>query len=246
MSFTAITYNIYFGKEYILERTKSLVDLLLEKPYDLIFLQEVTPIVLEYLRQSPLKSYFFSKNSLSQGYDTLILSKTPLEYHLEVSLYESKMGRKLEMGFYQGMLVGTSHLESIFPPHSTETKKKQFQEIFIISQEYTNARYPKKNIPILLGLDTNLTPNECYQTPNKWKDLFQEAGSPSPIEYTYDYQRNDLVKGKYKGRLDRFFFYQKKHNLDLKDYQLIGQEEVCPKVFTSDHFGVEIVLQRNL
>lgn len=249
MSLKICSYNIYFDKTHILERTKELVKLLVNKKYDVVLLQEVTPLVLEYLIQSPLKKkekYYFSKSTLEQGYDTVIISKSPLEFHQEIKLPKSQMGRKLELGIYQGTIVGTTHLESVFNPNLIKTKKEQFQSIFEISKNYSEALFPKKKIPIVLGLDTNITPREecdtAYNLQDDWEDVFQVVGSPDIIKYTYDYKRNDLIKNKYQGRLDRFYLYN--NTLNIKDYQLIGQEEIFKKVYISDHFGIELILSR--
>jgi endonuclease/exonuclease/phosphatase family metal-dependent hydrolase len=249
MSLKVCSYNIFFEKTHLLERTKALIKLLIQKDYDIIFLQEVTPLVLEYLIQSPLKqklNYYFSKTSLQQGYDTVIISKSPLEFHQEIPLPKSQMGRKLEIGIYQGIIVGTTHLESVFHPKLVNIKKEQFKSIFEISQNYSQALFPKKQIPIILGLDTNITPREendvAYNLEDGWKDIFQVVGSPEIIKHTYDYKRNDLIKNKYQGRLDRFYLLN--NTMKIKDYQLVGQEEISDKVYISDHFGIELYLSR--
>jgi len=250
MSLKICSYNIFFDKMYILERTRALVKLLINNQYDIIFLQEVVPLVLEYLLQSPLKTvhkYYFSKTSLQQGYDTVIISKSPLEFHQEIPLPKSKMGRKLELGIYQGIIIGTTHLESVFNPKIISIKKEQFKFIFDCVENYSNVLFPKKKIPIILGLDTNITPNEemsdGYNLKSGWCDIFEAIGSPEVIKYTYDYKRNDLIKNKYNGRLDRFYLFNNQNkNIKIDDYQLIGQEEILDKVYISDHFGIELHL----
>ena len=59
------------------------------------------------------------------------------------------------------------------------------------------------------------------------------------IQYTYDYTKNNRIKGKFRSRLDRVYTNIENHEHLIDTYELVGCEYVygkCP----SDHFGVMV------
>ena len=59
------------------------------------------------------------------------------------------------------------------------------------------------------------------------------------IKYTYDYTKNNRIKGRFKSRLDRIYINAKNNKYNIASYELIGSEYIkgkCP----SDHFGIMI------
>ena len=127
MSITLATFNIWFNEYHIYERVSHIItEILQSKPrISVIALQEVTPKILEFINQSPIKSYYnFAnpENHLTSHYDVIILvEKTyKINNYIKHPFNNTKMGRNIEIVSItdtktkKQFLISTSHLESEF------------------------------------------------------------------------------------------------------------------------------------
>jgi hypothetical protein len=127
MSITFATFNIWFNEYYIYERVSHIItEILQSKPrISVVALQEVTPKIFEFIKQSPIKSYYnFAnlENHLTNHYDVIILvEKTyKINKYIKHPFQNTKMARNIEIVSITNtktkkqFLVSTSHLESEF------------------------------------------------------------------------------------------------------------------------------------
>lgn len=99
-----------------------------------------------------------------------------------------------------------------------------------------------------------------------WRDAWRDRGSPKASEFTYDGRANGMLKHGFKHRFDRVFVLDrevKRQTLDAADacavattgFRLVGTAQVGTRtiqhekkgtlpMFPSDHFGVEVTLEK--
>ena len=100
-----------------------------------------------------------------------------------------------------------------------------------------------------------------------WRDAWRDRGSPKASEFTYDGRANGMLKHGFKHRFDRVFVLDrevKQQTLDAADasraiattgFRLVGTAQVGTRtiqhekkgtlpMFPSDHFGVEVTLEK--
>ncbi|KAH8047657.1 5'-tyrosyl-DNA phosphodiesterase [Aureococcus anophagefferens] len=100
-----------------------------------------------------------------------------------------------------------------------------------------------------------------------WRDAWRDRGSPKASEFTYDGRANGMLKHGFKHRFDRVFVLDrevKERTLDAADatraiattgFRLVGTAQVGTRtiqhekkgtlpMFPSDHFGVEVTLEK--
>ena len=151
MSITVATFNIWFDKYYIFERTnKIILEILQTKPrISVIALQEVTPTIFNFIKTSLISEYYnFSTTKINQQYDTVILvdKKFKINKHIKNRFAHTMMARNIEfvsitnLKTNENFLVGTSHLESEFnkiKDQMNRCKLDQFNESFTTLENFS-------------------------------------------------------------------------------------------------------------
>lgn len=237
-----MTYNLWFDDHRRAERIRDIIVIINKEAPDVVCLQEVIPETLQVLRDS-LTNYLFTKKSLSQFYDTVILIKKEHEIiggkiH---QLPESIMRRNLELVLLtlstgDVWVVGNFHLESIFGQQSnaTEIKRNQFKFSLDKANELANLSGAKH---VAIMGDTNLGFREYYKHNSQWNDCWEVAGKPKDHTYTNDGKRNDNLKHNYRNRMDRIII-DSNTTVVAASFRLIGTDQPNP----SDHFGIVVEL----
>ncbi len=255
MSITVATFNIWFDKYYIFERTnKIILEILQTKPrISVIALQEVTPAIFNFIKASLISEYYnFSTNEITQPYDTVILvdKNFKINKHIKNRFAHTLMARNLEfvsitnLKTKDNFLVGTSHLESEFnkiKDQPNRYKLDQFKESFTTLDNFTKESNMNYNMIIFMG-DTNISneENKIFEEkiPHGWNDFFIEFGSPKHLEFTYDHTKNNNTYFKSRSRLDRIYYKNLKNTMQPYTFSFLGQEPANGYLFLSDHFGV--------
>jgi exonuclease III len=255
MSITVATFNIWFDKYYIFERTnKIILEILQTKPrISVIALQEVTPAIFNFVKASLISEYYnFSTNEITQPYDTVILvdKNFKINKHIKNRFAHTLMARNLEfvsitnLKTKDNFLVGTSHLESEFnkiKDQPNRYKLDQFKESFTTLDNFTKESNMNYNMIIFMG-DTNISneENKLFEEkiPHGWNDFFIEFGSPKHLEFTYDHTKNNNTYFKSRSRLDRIYYKNLKNTMQPYTFSFLGQEPANGYLFLSDHFGV--------
>ncbi len=255
MSITVATFNIWFDKYYIFERTnKIILEILQTKPrISVIALQEVTPAIFNFIKASLISEYYnFSTNEIIQPYDTVILvdKNFKINKHIKNRFAHTLMARNLEfvsitnLKTKDNFLVGTSHLESEFnkiKDQPNRYKLDQFKESFTTLDNFTKESNMNYNMIIFMG-DTNISneENKIFEEkiPHGWNDFFIEFGSPKHLEFTYDHTKNNNTYFKSRSRLDRIYYKNLKNTMQPYTFSFLGQEPANGYLFLSDHFGV--------
>ena len=233
-----LTWNIWFDQRFIVQRVKSIIEILKESDVDVICLQEVIKLSLDIiLNDSNLTdNYDFYYDPtlvhLRGKYGEIIMIKKSLNYtcqFISVPFKNSRMGRRINAINIEELNLDiiNVHLESVFRNNS---KPKREQLEFLTN----NVVLPGRNI-IICG-DMNLDINDD----EKWANsMISKCGLKDVTgrdnQYTYDCNLN-LNAYTFRSRLDRIFY---KGNLDLSSHKLIGTN-VLPEIRThpSDHFGI--------
>jgi hypothetical protein len=255
MSITVATFNIWFDKYYIFERTnKIILEILQTKPrISVIALQEVTPSIFNFIKASLISEYYnFSITEINQQYDTIILvdKNFKINKHIKNRFSHTMMARNLEFVSITHLktkahfLVGTSHLESEFNKIKDQInryKMDQFTEAFTVLENFSKESILDYNMIVFMG-DTNISNDESKmfeeKIPSGWNDFFIEFGSPKHLEFTYDHTKNNNTYFKYRSRLDRIYYKNLKNTMEPYTFSFMGQEPVNGYLFLSDHFGV--------
>jgi endonuclease/exonuclease/phosphatase family metal-dependent hydrolase len=232
MPFTLVTFNVWFDRSNLVERIQQIVGIIASLGPDAVCLQEVTPEIFLMLDSLLSKMYNFSKTSIEQAYDTLILSQREISRSVTVPFSETRMGRSFHLvelvSGEERVVVGTFHLESVFRPPERGLKHRQLAE----SLRYCDRNYG--DCPVVVAGDTNLP--GANSLPEGWFDAWVRSGEPPGERYTYDGRSNGNVKGRFCNRLDRAFA---RGVSGVERFHLLGRElipgcDVCP----SDHYGI--------
>jgi endonuclease/exonuclease/phosphatase family metal-dependent hydrolase len=251
-----LTYNICFEDIHFEIRINNIIQILLNELPDVICLQEVTHQSLNLILKSKLnKLYNINKTIMDTSYQNIILCKHRIQENKEIPFTNTYMRRTLQYITFefnnQHYLIANIHLESEFINRYTKSnevintiqrKISQFNQMFSLLKQYNTYHV------FIMG-DTNITQrDEPYMIiPMDFIDIYLYYQIPKFMEYTYDYKKNDMVKGKFQSRLDRIYYKPVQSDFKYEiTYSLIGTEtnmitNTCP----SDHFAIllEILIQ---
>jgi hypothetical protein len=248
MTVSFATYNIWFDKFEQVNRLNNIIKEIIEHTPRLtvIALQEVTLFSYTFIQKSELHKYYHIITSVNFNeciYDNIFLIDKTYEYEdiFNKKFVYTKMNRYLRgIKVYKNddtFLIFTSHLESEFKKNIPNVYKlEQFKSAFSFIDSESNI---DKYSLVIFMLDTNILSfeNDLFKIPPKWKDYFIEFGSPRFLEYTYDYTKNNNIKGLYKSRLDRIYYKNINNNFQPVSFSFLGKEPVN-ELYSSDHFGV--------
>ena len=221
-------YNLWFDNHDQEKRTKKLCDVIIKNKIDVLCMQEVTSKVYDKIKLS--MKYHYPKK-ITKPYECAIISNYPILNTKTIQL-PSNMGRKLIIIKISvngtNVIVCTTHFESEFKKDNCK-KIKQFDYVATILNRICDNY---KNV--IFCSDTNIINNEEFifnSSFYKFSDGWEICGSNEKNKYTYDYNTNKYLKGKFCARLDRILFRCK--NIECGEFNLIKED-------VSDHHGAII------
>ncbi|XP_049607066.1 tyrosyl-DNA phosphodiesterase 2 isoform X1 [Syngnathus scovelli] len=241
---TLISWNVDgLDTENLAERARGLCSYLVLYTPDVVFLQELIPPYVEYLKKRAV-SYLIIEGGEGGYFTGMMLKKTSVKL-LESQIVPyptTRMGRNLLMA--QVTLRGakvwlmTSHLESC-KEHSGE-RMKQLREVTRQMQEAPD------DVSVLFAGDTNLRDAEVVKVglPTDVCDVWERLGRQEHCRYTWDTHANSNKNLPYTSRcrFDRVLLRPAAHpraiRLDPDRMVLVGLEKLSCGRFTSDHWGI--------
>ena len=241
-----ITLNTWFSPFGRTQRLRAQLAALGSRSPDVICLQEVTDDLLELLLDCPWVRADYAMVSephrplASHGYGLALLAKRTLVKAFSWTPLKSDMGRSLlvaELG--EGVHVGTVHLESMRGYGSARA-----QQLTACTQLLSPAK-----TALLLG-DFNFDPTESDAPPlGPWLDLWSVAHPHDP-GFTADGVINSMRRRPgippMQRRIDRAVLSDATGGWKLDCIALFGTKPVGPHLWMSDHFGLELTMQRTL
>jgi tyrosyl-DNA phosphodiesterase 2 len=242
---TVATFNIWFDDYHAEQRHLAIADLLRERRPDVIVLQEVTPSALElFLEQPWIRDEYLSVSAVGGdlgNYGMLTLSRVPV-----VRATHSHLPTRQTRGFLEAELaleglrqvVCSVHLDS--GKSSARLRSWQLRRIFRTLRKVENA--------LVLG-DFNMRDAENERIAPPFCDVWP-ALRPADPGYTentsINLMRFDARSKKRHVRFDRVLV--KGNHWRPVSIELLGTQPISPelpRVFPSDHFGVECRLTRH-
>lgn len=241
---TVATYNIWFDEYHAEQRYYAIADLLRGRRPDVIVLQEVTPSALElFLEQPWIRDEYSSASAVGSGlgnYGMLTLSRVPI-----VRATHSYLPTRQTRGILEAELnldgsrqvVCCVHLDS--GKSSARLRRWQLRRIFRALRTAGNA--------VVLG-DFNMRDAENERITRPFCDVWPtlRPAEPGYTENTsINLMRLDARNKKRHVRFDRVLV--KGNHWRPMSIELLGTQPISPKlprVFPSDHFGVECRLAK--
>lgn len=219
-----LSYNVYFDDETGKSRYPDIIKFIKKGNYNLIALQECTPIFLSMLnRDNKLRYFTRQQGSMRDGYTNIILTSLKTTQTGDIKL-PSNMGRSapfIKLANSKMMIVNV-HLESgLF---DSDIRKQQISTIL------ANTKTQKK---LMIVGDMNFDDGDSEE---QLLITFQDLGNNNK-QVTYDVELNALAqKTKYpfevSKRLDRVFL--KCDNCNVNQFKI-------QKFNQSDHWPVSAV-----
>ncbi|TMS18268.1 Tyrosyl-DNA phosphodiesterase 2 [Larimichthys crocea] len=225
------------------ERARGLCSFLVLYTPDVVFLQELIPPYVQYLKKRAV-SYLIIEGG-EEGYFTgMMLKKARVKFlESEIITYPTtQMMRNLlvaQVDFKgQKLTLMTSHLESC-KGHAGE-RMKQLQVVMQRMREAPN------DVTVLFGGDTNLRDTEVAKVglPSSVCDVWERLGKQEHCRYTWDTKANSNKTVPYvsRCRFDRIYFRPATKegipHLSPDHMALVGLEKLDCGRYTSDHWGI--------
>uniref|UniRef100_W5MF67 Tyrosyl-DNA phosphodiesterase 2 n=2 Tax=Lepisosteus oculatus TaxID=7918 RepID=W5MF67_LEPOC len=238
-----VTWNIDgLDTDNLRERARGLCSYLVLYDPDVVFLQEVIPPYLEYLKKRAV-SYTIIEGNEDCYFTAIMLKKS------HVKLLKSETINYPTTDMMRNLLIAqvkihelelclmTSHLESC-KEHSQE-RMNQLRKV------WEKMREAPANVTVIFGGDTNLRDHEVAKLgglPSGVCDIWEFLGRPEHCKYTWDTKTNTNRKVCYVSRLrfDRVLLRAAKEGARVvpEHMDLIGLEKLDCGRFTSDHWGI--------
>lgn len=233
-----VTWNTWFGGHMFEDRTLALLAELERRRPDVIALQEVTPILLEALRDMPWvqRDYQLSEPDV-YAYDVMLLSRHPLRGLTSLEL-PSAMGRRLLVAELAcGLRVATVHLESTAGCAAERAAQLRIVQPFLAGHR-----------DVALVGDMNFAPGAALEEAAldpSFVDVWAQLRAAEP-GYTVDTDVNTMRRATHgapaRKRIDRVFL--RGPTWRAASIELIGTAPVdLDGTFISDHFGLAVTLQ---
>ena len=236
------TYNIWFDSLHVERRHLAIADLLSMRSPDVMAFQEVTPAALDvFLAQPWVRDGYRCVAVVGHdvgNYGLLMLSRLPIcRSQLYAVAHRQRRGfLQVEFGLNDSRLVVCCiHLDS--GKSSARLRGWQLRRIFGALKTAEDA--------VVLG-DFNMRDTENARIAAPYSDVWP-ALRPSEDGFTEDTSTNLMrydMKDKHRHvRFDRVLV--KGRRWSAADIELLGAEPIAaelPRVFPSDHFGVECLL----
>nr|XP_020443879.1 tyrosyl-DNA phosphodiesterase 2 isoform X1 [Monopterus albus] len=241
---SVVSWNVDgLDTDNLAERARGLCSYLVLYTPDVVFLQELIPPYIQYLKKRAV-SYLFIEGG-EAGYFTGMMLKRSRIKLLEsetVTYPTTQMMRNLlvaQVDFKgQRLCLMTSHLESC-KGHAAE-RMKQLQ---VVMQRMREA---PDNVTVLFGGDTNLRDTEVAKVglPSGVCDIWERLGKPEHCRYTWDTKANNnkTVPFVSRCRFDRVYLRPATGDgvphLAPEHMALVGLEKLDCGRYTSDHWGI--------
>jgi tyrosyl-DNA phosphodiesterase 2 len=240
---TVATFNIWFDSYHADQRHLAIADLLSERAPDVIVLQEVTPHSLAVFLARPwVRDRYLRAAVVGRGvgnYGMLMLSRLPISR----ATY-TRLPTRQSRGFLQAELTVNGATQVVCCLHLDSGKSSarlrgwQLRRIFHTLRTTRDA--------VLLG-DFNMRDTEDARITTPYCDVWP-ALRPDDDGFTEDTSINlmrfDARNKKRQVRFDRVLL--KGPGWRAASIELLGTEPISPalpRVFPSDHFGVECRLE---
>ena len=243
---TVATFNIWFDDFHAEQRYLAIADLLCERRPDVIVLQEVTPAALEiFLGQPWVRDQYLSASAVggdAGNYGMLMLSRVPITRaaHSWLPTRQSRGFLDAELAVNDARpIVCCLHLDS--GKSSARLRGWQLGRIFRAQKSAEDA--------VLLG-DFNMRNAENDRIAPPYCDIWPTLRPHEPgftEDTSINHMRFDARNKKRQVRFDRVLL--KGTRWRAASIELLGTQPISPqlpRVFPSDHFGVEcrLVCQR--
>lgn len=239
---TLSTYNIWFDSKHAQQRYLAIADLLSTRTPDIMVFQEVTPAALDvFLAQPWIRDRYLRAAVVGDdvgNYGMLLLSRLPIS-----GATYTRLPTRQQRGFLRAeftvngnpLVVCCVHLDS--GKASSRLRRWQLRRIFGALTTAEDA--------VVLG-DFNMRDAENASISAPHCDVWP-ALRPDEDGFTEDTSINLMrydMKDKHRHvRFDRVLL--KGRQWTAADVELLGTEPIAadlPRVFPSDHFGVECLL----
>lgn len=244
--FRLLTWNIDgLEQSNLKKRTKAIIKIIESERADVVFIQEMVPVVYSYMEER-LPHFMFIAAGSEEYFTTMLLRRTSVYFdgHELLPFPGSCMGRNLlaveaHIGACQ-LLLMTSHLEST--ADFTEERKRQLQTGF----KKMNAA--ASHVNVIFAGDLNLRDKEVAAVglPAGVVDVWEATGRRREVQYTWDLTRNTNkdLGGAYKPRcrFDRVYLKRGVGNSpDASSPTVAGGGAApmrSPSVAVPRHFGL--------
>ena len=221
-----LSYNVYFDDESGKTRYPEIIKFIKQGDYNLIALQECTPMFVSLLnRDTKLRYFTRTQGSMSGGYTNIILTSLKVIHAGNIKL-PTNMGRSapfIKLAKSNLMIVNV-HLESGL--YNSDMRKQQLNTIFDATKE---------QIKLMIIGDTNFADGDSEE---HLLNQFQDLGLKGK-QVTYNVDLNTLAqqtKFPFEGssRLDRLLL--KCSNCKIKQFNL-------KKLSYSDHWPISTIVE---
>ncbi|XP_076863891.1 tyrosyl-DNA phosphodiesterase 2 isoform X2 [Brachyhypopomus gauderio] len=226
----------------IVERARGLCSYLALYTPDVVFLQELVPSYIQYLKKRAV-SYLFVEGNEDGYFTGLMLKKSRVKLHKSeiVSYPTTQMMRNLlcaQVTFFgQELYLMTSHLESC-----KDQAAERMKQLKVVLQKMKEA---PDNMTVIFGGDTNLRDPEVAKVgglPSGVTDVWEELGKPEHCRFTWDTKINSNKGVSYvsRCRFDRLYLRPATTGPKMtpEHMALIGMEKLDCGRYTSDHWGI--------
>uniref|UniRef100_A0A668TVR3 Tyrosyl-DNA phosphodiesterase 2 n=1 Tax=Oreochromis aureus TaxID=47969 RepID=A0A668TVR3_OREAU len=239
-----ITWNVDgLDTDNIAERARGLCSYLVLYTPDVVFLQELIPPYVQYLKKRAV-SYLMIEGA-EEGYFTGMLLKksrvTLVESEI-VPYRTTKMMRNLLVAQVivdgQKLCLMTSHLES-----GKANSKERMNQLHVVKWRFKRA---PDDVTVVFGGDTNLRDAEVPKVglPATVCDVWEQLGKQEHCRYTWDTTINTNKKASFpvRFRFDRIYLRPAVRRgvpcLAPDHMALVGLEKLDCGRYTSDHWGI--------
>ena len=241
---TVATYNIWFNEQHAEQRYQAIADLLSRDTPDIMAFQEVNSTALAVLLGQPwIRQQYVSAAITGAGvgnYGMLMLSRLPLR---EVTY--TKLPTRLSRGYLTATLtidgdplsVVALHLES--SKAAVNLRARQLGRVF-------DSQRASQNV-LIMG-DFNMRDAENSRIDTRYRDVWPLLRPDDPgftEDTSINHMRYDMKDKPRHVRFDRVLV--KGNAWVPESIELLGQEPISkklPRIFPSDHFGVQCTLRR--
>ncbi|KAJ8402992.1 hypothetical protein AAFF_G00359080 [Aldrovandia affinis] len=224
------------------ERARGLCSYLVLYTPDVVFLQELIPPYIQYLKKRAVSYTIIEGNE--DGYFTGIMLKKSRVKVLKseiVSYPNTEMLRNLLVAQVsisgREMCLMTSHFESC----KAQAQERMTQLKIVLKR----MREAPDNVTVIFGGDTNLRDTEVVKVgglPVGVCDVWEQLGKQEHCRYTWDTKANSNKGAPYvsRCRFDRVYLRPARQGPRVapEHMNLVGLEKLDCGRFTSDHWGI--------
>ncbi|XP_053705019.1 tyrosyl-DNA phosphodiesterase 2 [Synchiropus splendidus] len=228
--------------ENLAERARGLCSFLVLYHPDVVFLQELIPGYVDYLKKRAV-SYHIIQGGEDCYFTGIMLKKTRVKLvESEIVNFQTSQMRNLlvAQATYKGqkLCLMTSHLESC-----KDQAALRMKQLSLVMQRMTNA---PGDVTVVFGGDTNLRDAEVAKVglPANVLDVWEKLGKPEHCRYTWDTKINSNKNARYvsRCRFDRVYLRpateESVPHLGPSHMTVLGVEPLDCRRYISDHWGL--------